>query len=126
VTDEADRKRKLVKEINFLGGRARRVEDRWAAGVLDLIFKLPGYPATWAEGKMIDGNLFGPTRAQYDEGKKWLAAGMPVLLIGWKQTFMFVSPWVQRADIRTCPRGGEQWVAVLQDYLELKEPHEPR
>ena len=38
---EADFKRRLVSEIKMLGGQARRIEDRFAVGVLDLIIKLP-------------------------------------------------------------------------------------
>jgi hypothetical protein len=117
--NESDRKRELVKEINALpGARARRIEDRWAVGVLDLIFKLPGFPVTWAEGKMVEGNVFGPTATQFEEGKRWIAAGTPVLLFGWKQRFMFVSPWIKQADIRTCFHGSGQWLQVLQNYLK--------
>jgi hypothetical protein len=118
MTTESDRKRKLVEGINLLpGGRARRWEDRWATGLLDLVIKLPGHPLFFAEGKMIEGNLFAPTPLQYQEGKKWLAVGVLALLIGWKQKFMFVSPWVRQADVRSCFFGSGQWVTVLQEYL---------
>ena len=119
MTDEADRKRKFVREVNALpGAYARRIEDRWAVGVPDLVFKLPGHPWTWAEGKMIDGNLFAPSERQWVEGIRILATGTPVLLFGWKKGFMFVSPWVKQADIRTCFFGSGQWLNVLQDYLK--------
>ena len=59
--NEADRKRRLVSEVRLLGGQARRLEDRWAVGLLDLVIKLPDQPFIWAEGKLIDGNLFAPT-----------------------------------------------------------------
>jgi hypothetical protein len=118
VTSESDRKRKLVEGVNTLsGGRAQRREDRYAPGVLDLIIKLPGFPLFFAEGKMIKGNLFAPTERQYEEGKKWIEVGVPALLIGWKQKFMFVSPWVRQADVRSCFFGSGQWVTVLQEYL---------
>ena len=65
--NEADRKRDLVKAIKAFGGHARRIEDSWAVGVLDLIIKLPGVPLIFAEGKIITGNLFGPTQAQFAE-----------------------------------------------------------
>ena len=44
MPNEADRKRELVKAVKALGGHARRIEDSWAVGVLDLIIKLPGVP----------------------------------------------------------------------------------
>jgi|SRR5580693_4692406 hypothetical protein len=117
--DEATRKRELVREINALsGGYARRWEDRWATGLLDLVIKLPGHPLLWGEGKMVDGNLFAPTERQWHEGERIIAAGMPAVLIGWKQKFMFVSPWVKQADIRTCFFGSGQWVSVLLEYLQ--------
>ena len=100
---EADYKRELVAAINRLpGGHARRIEDRYATGVLDLIIKLPDMPLVMAEGKLIDGNLFAPTGAQYVEGLKWQAAGVECLLIGWKHGQMFVSPWIEKSDCRQC------------------------
>jgi hypothetical protein len=85
--------------------------------LLDLVIKLPGHPLFFAEGKMIEGNLFAPTLLQYQEGKKWLEVGVLALLIGWKQKSMFVSPWVRQADVRSCFFGSGQWVTVLQEYL---------
>ena len=83
---EADHKRELVAAINALpGGRARRIEDRYGTGILDLVIKLPDRPLILAEAKLINGHLFAPTGAQYEEGKKWQAAGVNCLLLGWKQ-----------------------------------------
>jgi hypothetical protein len=115
--NEAGHKRNLVAEINALrGGRARRVEDRWAIGVLDLILKLPDRPLILAEGKMILGHKFGPTERQFIEGKRWIAAGVNCVLIGWKGTTMSVSPWVEQADWREC-RTGPDSVSTLAEYL---------
>ena len=117
---ESDYKRRLVAEINRLpGGRARRIEDRFAVGVLDLILKLPDLPMILAEGKLVDGFLFAPTGAQYVEGKKWQDAGVECLLLGWKQGQLFISPWVEKSDCRRCftlldvPDSGS-----LQAYLD--------
>lgn len=117
--NEADRKRKLVREVNALpGAYARRLEDKWAVGVLDLIIKLPTHPILWAEGKIVEGNLFAPTLRQWEEGLEVQRAGMTPLLFGWKASFMFISPWVKQADIRTCFHGGAPWINVLQEYLK--------
>lgn len=119
--DEAGRKRQLVREINALPGAwARRVEDKWGVGVLDLVLKLPGHPWIWAEGKMVEDNLFAPTERQWVEGVRISKTGTPVLLFGWKKRFMFVSHWTKQADIRTCFFGSGQWVGVLESYLKTK------
>ena len=100
---EADYKRELVAEINRLpGGRARRIEDRYGTGILDLIIKLPDMPLVMAEGKLIDGLQFAPTGAQFEEGKRWEAAGIKCVLIGWKKGQMFLSSWVEKAHVDDC------------------------
>lgn len=115
--NESDHKRALVSEINTLrGARARRIEDRWAVGVLDLIIKLPDRPLFLAEGKLVKGNLFAPTPAQFAEGQRWIAAGIQALLIGWKGREMAISPWVQQADWRECKIGPNN-VSILMEYI---------
>ena len=123
--NEADRKRELVKDVKRLGGQARRLEDRWAVGLLDLVVKLPGQPFIWAEGKLIDGNLFAPTGAQYEEGMKWIKAGTDVVLLGWQDSLMFISPWVKKADKRECWTIGKGSDAdSLLEYLKVKNAKE--
>jgi hypothetical protein len=115
--NEADHKRKLVAEINSLrGGRARRVEDRWAVGVLDLILKLPNHPLMFGEGKVVIGQKFGPTERQWVEGEHWIFAGVPAVLIGWKSKMMAVSPWVRWTDWDRCHIGLDN-VETLMEYL---------
>jgi hypothetical protein len=99
---EADYKRDLVADINRLGGRARRIEDRFGTGILDLIIKPPNMPLVMAEAKLIHGNLFAPTGAQYVEGLKWQAAKIECVLIGWKGNQMFLSAWVEKAHVKDC------------------------
>ena len=123
--DEAAHKRKLVAEIKALsGGQARRIEDRWAVGVLDLILKLPGLPLVVAEGKIFDGNLFMPTEKQFEEGQRWINAGVPALLIGWKGKTkeMFVSPMARRVDIKDGCFGSswkdKHYYEILRIYMQ--------
>ena len=100
---EADYKRELVAAINQLpGGRARRIEDRYGTGILDMIIKPPDMPLVLAEGKLVEGYQFAPTGAQYIEGLKWQAAKIECVLIGWKAGRMYCSPWVEKADCRQC------------------------
>jgi hypothetical protein len=115
--NEADHKRDLVREVNLLrGGWARRVEDRWAVGVLDLIIKLPTQLIVFAEGKVITGNSFAPTERQWVEGERIRAAGLDVALIGWKEGIAYVSPWVKVADRRKCASGPDT-IKVLMEHL---------
>ena len=102
---EADHKRELVAAINALpGGRARRIEDRYGTGILDLIIKLPDRPFILAEAKLVNGNLFAPTGAQYEEGKKWQAAGVELpSSLGLEAGGVFTSRTGSRsADLRDC------------------------
>jgi hypothetical protein len=116
--DEAGHKRNLVKEVNALpGGYARRAEDKYAVGVLDLIIKLPGRPILWAEGKMIDGFKFYPTLRQFEEGNRIIQANMRAVLIGWKSQRMYISPWKIEADCRSCFSGSDHY-ATVQEYLD--------
>lgn len=122
--NEAAHKLLLVKEVKRLGGMARRLEDKYALGLLDLTVKLPGHPLLWAEGKLIDGNLFAPTARQYEEGQDWIKAGVEVLLIGWRDRIMYISPWVKKADKRECyATSGYGYAGSLLKYLN-EVPHE--
>jgi hypothetical protein len=116
---EADYKRRLVSEINRLPeARARRIEDRYATGVLDLIIALPGIPLFWAEGKVIKHNMFSPTPIQFEEGQKWLAAGVRVVLIGWHHGAIYLSDWKKEADRRQClGTTGVDHVKALQEFM---------
>ena len=116
---EADYKRKLVAEINRLpGARARRIEDRYATGILDLTIALPGIPMFWAEGKVIKANMFSPTPIQFEEGQKWLEAGVRVILIGWHHGAIYLSHWAKEADRRECFGAvGVDHVKALQEFM---------
>ena len=94
-------------------------------GVLDLIIKLPGVPLIFAEGKIIKGNLFGPTPAQFAEGERWIRAGVDAVLIGWQDSLMFISPWVKQADKRDCWVSGKGSDAdSLLEYLKVQNAKE--
>lgn len=118
--DESAYKTRLVSRVRERpGAYARRVEDKYAVGVLDLIIKLPGYPIVFGEGKLIKGGFkFAPTLRQYEEGKKIAAARMLPVLIGWKDGQMYLSPWVEFADIRECASWrGESEIEQLERFI---------
>ena len=119
--DEAARKRKLIAEISALpGAYARRWEDRWAVGLLDLVMKLPGHPVVWGEGKIVDGLVFAPTERQWVEGQKIIRAQMLAILIGWKKSTMFISPWVKKAHCDECFHGTGPNLEILLQYLRQR------
>jgi hypothetical protein len=117
---EADYKRRLVADISRRpGGYARRVEDKFAVGVLDMIFKLPGYPIVFAEAKLLVGGFkFAPSGRQYIEGQRLIAARLLPILIGWKDGQMYLSPWAEEADIRNCPPWrGQSEIEQLEEFI---------
>lgn len=131
--NESDYKRRLVKAVNQLpGGWARRVEDRYAVNVLDMIIKLPERPLFFAEGKIIVGNVFGPTPGQFEEGRRLQNSGIVAVLLGWKDGVMFCSPWTRQADWRSgfCSffpmKDKQNYVQTLINYMNGDPHSEPR
>ena len=121
-TLELERKRELVDSCRAIGGYARRLEDRYALGLLDLTIKLPDLPHVLAEGKIVEHQKFEPTLRQFEEGKRYIAAGGVCALIGWdkKTKVMFVHEWARwamKAD--SFPPGGsyKDYAETLRDWL---------
>ena len=121
---ESRLKADLVTACKKLGAYARRHEDRYALGLLDLAIKFPGHPHLLAEGKIVEHQKFAPTPRQYEEGKLYTAAGGLCCLIGFdKQTkAMFIAhPWAKEAFKETSfpPGGGyKSHAETLRDWLE--------
>jgi N-acetyl-anhydromuramyl-L-alanine amidase AmpD len=97
---ESKYKTELVFECRKLGAYARRLEDRYAIGLLDLTIKFPGYPHILAEGKIVAHQSFAPTLRQYEEGRRYIDAGGLCCLIGWDRATkaMFIHPWAKAAN----------------------------
>jgi hypothetical protein len=102
--EESLLKSRLVEQCRAKKWYARRIEDAFAVGILDIIIVPTGFPTLFVEGKITDGLKFGPTDRQYIEGVKILQAlgnGMP-LLIGWRSQVMYVSNrWNRDGDYIT-------------------------
>jgi hypothetical protein len=124
VNLESKLKAALVTECRKLGAYARRHEDRYALGLLDLAIKFPGHPHLLAEGKIVEWQSFGPTPRQYEEGRQYTAAGGLCCLIGWdkKTKVMFIHhPWAKTATKADCfpPGGGyKSHAETLKDWLD--------
>jgi len=93
---EADWKRWMVDSIKAAGGYARRVEDQFAVGTLDLILIHGGYTVL-AEAKRYKGNHFEPTARQHVEMMRIDAAGGKAILIGVEPGLVSFSPTTERA-----------------------------
>lgn len=119
---ESKLKRELVEACQAMGAYARRLEDRYAIGLLDLTIKFPGYPHLLAEGKIVGHQAFAPTLRQYEEGKRYIDAGGLCALIGWdsKTKVMFVHEWTKEAKkADSFPPGGscKPHAETLRDWI---------
>jgi hypothetical protein len=119
---ESKLKTELASECRKLGAYARRLEDRYAIGLLDLTIKFPGCPHLMAEGKLVAHQSFGPTLRQYEEGRRYEAAGGLCALLGWdpKTKVMFVHRWAKTATkADSFPPGGsyKEHAQTLLEWL---------
>lgn len=122
---ESKYKSELVDDCHRLGAYARRHEDRYAVGLLDLAIKFPGHPHLLAEGKLVEHQTFAPTLRQFEEGKRYIAVGGLCALIGWdpKTKAMFIHDWAKSALKKDCfpPGGGyKSHAETLRDWLEWR------
>ena len=91
-----------------------------------MVFRIPGLPWMWAEGKLVDGQAFAPTKRQYEEGKRIQAAGTPVLLIGFKDGLMAISRWATEAKFNDCFQASVHPATIEEFYLAwLRESKPP-
>lgn len=111
----------LVKQARDCGAYARRIEDQYSVGVLDMVFVVPGRPVVFAEGKRIMGKKFGPTPRQGIEGRAIDVAGIGnkacSLLIGWDvHGLMYICPWL---DVWASPQCKQEAVAADVCFKQL-------
>jgi hypothetical protein len=122
---ESRLKAALVTECKKLGAWARRHEDRYAIGLLDLSIKFPGCPHVLAEAKIVEHQSFGPTLRQWEEGENYLNAGGMAILIGWDKATkaMFIHHWAKKATkADSFPPGGsfKPHAQTLKEWLEWR------
>ena len=65
--NESDVKRNMVKNVKASGGYARRIEDQYAVGMVDMVIIPRGLPVFMAEVKIVRDGVFGPTPRQFVE-----------------------------------------------------------
>lgn len=131
---ESTYKTKLMAECRDLGAYARRLEDKWAVGRLDLMIKFPRFPVLLVEAKIVAHQQFEPTLRQYEEGKRFIDAGGICCLIAWDKATkaMFIHHWAKVAHkANSFPRGGsgssfKEQAQALWDWLDLREEQEEK
>jgi hypothetical protein len=125
---EAWFKGNIVTDIRKAGGYARRVEDQYGVGILDLILSLPETGLILAEAKRFTGRFFEPSPRQYIEMLAVDAGGGKALLIGVKDDVFYLSGTVRddgvrgRAFIERCAvqQEGETFPQLLQRWYKGK------
>lgn len=99
--NEADVKRRAVKILQDAGWYARRHEDQFGVGFPDMLIRGPKIDSIWAEWKVFDGNVFGPTLRQFVELQR-IQAVHPrpcTCVIGYKRGVYWISRPVIQVDI---------------------------
>ena len=93
---ESKLKAAFVAECRQAGAWARRHEDRYALGMLDMSIKFPNLPHIMVEAKLVPHQQFEPTPRQFEEGLRYEKAGGIAVLIAWdpKTMRMYVHQWV--------------------------------
>jgi hypothetical protein len=104
---EADVKRLMVKSMITGGGYARRIEDQYGVGIFDLVLIPRGYPAFFAEVKIIKDNVFGPTPRQAIELQHIVdvaadAGHVIPVMIGWRDGIYYFHPPQNKIDRKDC------------------------
>lgn len=106
---ESDIKRLLVKEMRMEGGYARRIEDKFAVGMPDLVMIPPDCPVIWLEMKVLTGTILRVTARQLEE--LWRLRRPPhsiSFMGGWKDGGMYISPPKEGITLSRCFHRKEQ------------------
>ncbi len=101
--EESKAKTKLVKEAKKEGMYARRIEDQYGVGILDMVFVPKAIPKVvfFAEGKLVDNGNFKPTPRQWVEITRVRDANPAAVpcLIGFDGDEMYLHVAAERATI---------------------------
>lgn len=125
MTEESQLKTELVKQCKSVGWYARRIEDQFAVGVLDIHIVPPGFQTLFIEAKIVDGMVFRPTERQFVEGLRIIEAkGLAIpVLIGWRNKIMYIADWGREAYITRAFRqpDGMNYVQALGVWMYGKQ-----
>jgi len=105
--EEADVKRKIVKEMKAAGSYGRRIEDAYGVGIFDMILIPFGLPVFMTEVKVVKGETFGPTMRQQVELERIRTVGATSghvipLMLGYKNGIYYFHPPAHLIAIKDC------------------------
>ena len=124
MSEESTLKTELVKQCKAMGWYARRIEDGYGVGILDIIIVPTGFPTLFVEGKVTDGLKFAPSERQYVEGLRVIEAhGIAVpILVGWRNQIMYIADWGREAFITKAFRqyGSINYAQTIEEWLRGK------
>jgi len=125
LSEESVLKTELVKQCKTMGWYARRIEDGYGVGILDITIVPTGHPTLFVEGKVTDGLKFAPTERQYVEGLRVMEAhglALPIL-VGWRNQVMYIANWGREAFITKAFRqpNNANYAQTLKEWLNGKQ-----
>lgn len=113
ASSESQLKTALVKSCRSMGAYARRIEDQYAVGILDIIVAFDDLPVMFIEGKRVSGQWMSPTDRQFVEGQRiWQLKGghIVAVLVGWNTADrMLCSPWASSVLTKDCFKQKDGW-----------------
>jgi hypothetical protein len=125
LTEESQLKTELVKQCKAMGWYARRIEDGYGVGILDITIVPTGFMALFVEGKVTDGLKFAPSERQYVEGLRVIEArGLAVpILVGWRNQVMYIADWGREAFITKAFRQYDNmnYAQTIQEWIRGKQ-----
>jgi hypothetical protein len=128
---ESQRKTQFIARCRKMGAYARRVEDQYGVGVLDMVVAFSGLPVAFLEGKVVEHQAFAPTERQFIEGNRIIAleGGHAVpLLVAWGVDSGFhIHEWARKGAIKTSFTAGDgiDDAHALRNYLEQRVARNP-
>jgi hypothetical protein len=127
MSEESQLKSELVRQCKAMGWYARRIEDGYGVGILDVIIVPSKHPTLFVEGKVTDGIKFAPTERQYIEGMRIIqAAGQALpILVGWRQETMYIANWGSEAFITKAYRQPDRmnYAQTIKEWLDGRQEH---
>lgn len=125
--DESKIKTHIKLQVQKAGGYARRIEDQFAVGVLDMIIILPGSPVFFAEVKLVKNCKFAPSMRQFVEMQRiekvapeQVAQHAHAVLVGWDpdiETY-YVTGAREEVDTRKAIIPGQPYIAVGSNFIK--------
>lgn len=122
--DESYYKTKLVKEGRRFGDYARRMEDKYAVGLPDILYGPNVHPSgatCLIEAKMINGaTTFAPTPRQYVDLLRFDGPGRASLMLGFQDGRYFIHNYADVILVKDClvSDPGEPFPLFIRRFLK--------